>query len=102
MPPHARVLDIGTGSGLLALLAARAGAATVTACEVFPSVARAAARVVRGNGYDQTVRVRPTRELRLPAVQRTNSKGGAGNAGGTAAVRHAHGGHGHGGHGRTG
>ena len=30
--PH--VLDIGTGTGLLALMAAKAGATRVTACEV--------------------------------------------------------------------
>ena len=51
------MLDIGTGSGLLALLAAQAGAPSVTACEVFPAVARAARRGVHANGLDGTVRV---------------------------------------------
>ena len=33
--PGAHVLDIGTGTGLLAMMAAGAGAASVTACEAF-------------------------------------------------------------------
>lgn len=48
--PGVHVLDIGTGTGLLALLAAAAGAAQVTACEVFPPMARVARRVVAANG----------------------------------------------------
>jgi SAM-dependent methyltransferase len=46
-----RVLDIGAGSGLLALAAARAGAEHVTACEVDPLVCGAAAEVVAASGY---------------------------------------------------
>lgn len=40
--PQALVLDIGTGSGLLALLALQAGAKTVVACEVSPALQRIA------------------------------------------------------------
>ena len=50
-----RVLDIGSGSGLLALAAARAGAEHVTACEVDPLVASAAAGVIKANGFDHTI-----------------------------------------------
>ena len=58
--PGRRVLDIGTGTGLLALLAAAAGASEVTACEVFPPMAAAArataaANAVRGGGRVRVV-----------------------------------------------
>ena len=48
--PNLSVLDIGTGSGLLAMMAARAGAGRVTACEVSPHIAAAARQVVADNG----------------------------------------------------
>ena len=38
MGPQAPVLDIGSGSGLLAMMAARAGAVDVTACDLSSSM----------------------------------------------------------------
>lgn len=55
--PGARVLDIGTGSGLLAMMAARAGAAEVFTCEAEPAIARAAEEIIAANGYADRVRV---------------------------------------------
>lgn len=51
------VLDIGTGSGLLAMMAARAGAAKVIACEANPVLAETARRIVAANGLDHIVEV---------------------------------------------
>ncbi len=61
------VLEIGTGSGLLALMAASAGAAHVTACEMSTPVAEAATRVVAENGYSDTIDVvaKPSLSLRI-------------------------------------
>ncbi|HHJ17582.1 MAG TPA: tetratricopeptide repeat protein [Gammaproteobacteria bacterium] len=52
-----RVLDIGAGSGLLSMMAARAGATQVTACEVNPALAGQAREMIRDNGYSDRVRV---------------------------------------------
>ncbi len=51
------VLDIGTGSGLLAMMAARAGAKRVVACEISPVLAEVAREVVRSNGLADRVAV---------------------------------------------
>jgi type II protein arginine methyltransferase len=63
--PGMRVLDIGTGSGLLAMMAARAGASVVVACEVNPIVAATAAEIVAANGYSGQVRVIPRKSTEL-------------------------------------
>jgi type II protein arginine methyltransferase len=57
--PGMRVLEIGTGTGLLAMMAARAGAAEVITCEGNPAAAAAAEKVIAANGYADRVRVIP-------------------------------------------
>ena len=55
--PDMRVLDIGSGSGLLAMMAARAGAGEVWSCEAQPAVAAVARDIVRRNGYADRVNI---------------------------------------------
>ncbi len=55
--PGTRVLDIGAGSGLLAMMAARAGAAEVTSCEVNDAVAAMASEIVEANGFTDRVKI---------------------------------------------
>lgn len=55
--PGMRVLDIGTGTGLLAMMAARAGAGAVETCERTQAIADAATDIVALNGYAGRVRV---------------------------------------------
>jgi type II protein arginine methyltransferase len=55
--PETRVLDIGTGTGLLSMMAARAGAGEVITCEMNPAVADAAAEIVALNGYSDRIRL---------------------------------------------
>lgn len=51
------VLDIGTGSGLLSMMAARSGAAMVYTCESIADLADAAADVISENGYAEKIKV---------------------------------------------
>lgn len=55
--PGDHVLEIGAGSGLLAMMAARAGAGRVTTCEVNPALADAARQIVAANGLADRVTV---------------------------------------------
>lgn len=52
-----RVLDIGTGSGLLAMMAAKAGAAEVTACEMSKTIAEVAQQVIADNDLSGAVKL---------------------------------------------
>src|SRR6266567_942463 len=55
--PGKRVLEIGTGAGLLAMMAARAGASTVTTCERVGLIADRARDIVALNGLATRVKV---------------------------------------------
>jgi type III protein arginine methyltransferase len=63
--PGDLVLEIGTGSGLLAMMAARAGAGRVVTCEQAPPIAAAAREIVAANGYADRVEVVAARSTRL-------------------------------------
>ena len=64
---QARVLDIGTGSGLLSMMAARAGATNIDSCEQVPVIAETAERIIAANHLQQRIRVihKPSSELRI-------------------------------------
>lgn len=55
--PGCKVLEIGAGTGLLAMMAARAGAGTVISCEADPAIAAAARDVVAANGLSDRVTI---------------------------------------------
>ena len=52
-----KVLEVGTGTGILAMMAARAGAQNVIACETVPAIADAAREIIALNGFSDRVRV---------------------------------------------
>ncbi|XP_058835290.1 protein arginine N-methyltransferase 7 [Topomyia yanbarensis] len=68
---EAHVLDIGTGSGLLSMMAVRAGADSVTACEAFRPMADCAERVIAANA-------KVTNRIRLVKKKSTEMKVGPG------------------------
>ncbi|MCC6473881.1 MAG: tetratricopeptide repeat protein [Burkholderiales bacterium] len=55
--PQTRVLEIGTGSGLLAMMAAKCGAKTVTTCEAESLIAASARGIIEENGLASRIRV---------------------------------------------
>lgn len=72
--PGSRVLDIGSGTGLLAMMAIRAGAAHVTSCETNPVLAEIARQIVADHGMSDVISIVTThstdlvigRDLRAP------------------------------------
>lgn len=65
--PDKTVFEIGTGSGILAMMAARLGAKQVVTCEAVSLVAETASRIVARNGFQDRVTVlsRPSQEVQL-------------------------------------
>jgi protein arginine N-methyltransferase 7 len=55
------VLDIGTGTGLLSMMAVRCGADTVTACEAFAPMVSVAAKCIEANGMRDRITIIPKR-----------------------------------------
>jgi predicted RNA methylase len=56
--PGDRVLDVGTGSGILAMFSARAGARHVTAIDLAPELIRLARANMANNGFASVIDVR--------------------------------------------
>jgi len=65
--PGMLVLEIGTGTGLLAMLAAQAGAELVITCEKEPLVAKQAQTIINRNGWGDKIKIvsKDLHELRL-------------------------------------
>ncbi|XP_012224136.1 protein arginine N-methyltransferase 7-like [Linepithema humile] len=65
MGEEANVLDIGTGTGLLSMMAAKCGADTITACEAFEPMANCAAQIIRENGYADKIKLIHKRSTKM-------------------------------------
>jgi ribosomal protein L11 methyltransferase len=61
-----RVLDVGAGSGILAMAAAALGASEVVACEIDPEASQVAAENIAANGLQALVAVTTTPIEELP------------------------------------
>lgn len=61
----ANVLDIGTGTGLLAMMAAKCGADSVTACEAFTPMAKCAIKIIQENGFENNIKLIHKRSTKM-------------------------------------
>ena len=67
------VLDIGTGTGLLAMMGAKLGADEVTAIEEFAPMYRCAKKIIEANGFGDKIKLIGKRSTRVK-VSSDNSK----------------------------
>lgn len=72
--PDTRVLDIGTGSGLLSMMAARAGAERVIACEMNERLAATADEIINLNGYDKQINLFSKKSTQLKVGKEIKEK----------------------------
>lgn len=63
--PGDLVFEIGTGSGIVSMMAARAGAGHVITCEVLPTIAEAAKDIIKANGYADKITVITSKSTQL-------------------------------------
>lgn len=65
--PEKVVFEIGTGSGLVAMMAAKLGARKVITCEAVGLIADTASKIVKRNGYQDrvTVLAKPSQAIQL-------------------------------------
>jgi len=79
LTPGDRVLDVGTGTGILAIAAAKLGATHVDAMDVEPAAVKAAVENVQANGVGEAVSVyfppSPPSAPRAGATRRSTAKG---------------------------
>ncbi|KAL0871706.1 hypothetical protein ABMA27_004219 [Loxostege sticticalis] len=61
----ANVLDIGTGTGLLSIMAARCGADSIVACEAFEPMAECCLKILARNGVADKITVIPKRSTEI-------------------------------------
>lgn len=62
---EAHVLDIGTGTGLLSMMAAKCQANTIFACEAFKPMAQCARKIIKENGFENFIKVIGKRSTEL-------------------------------------
>ena len=79
MPPGARALDLGAGSGILAIAAAKLGAVSVLALDIDPLAVEVARENAARNGVEGIVHVEVGTLADLPKLKRSeiHSRGGS-------------------------